>query len=82
MHRLDMPIEDITVDLTKYDEIFVCSPIWVFSICGPIRTFLKQAKNKIKKVKYVFVHFTEGNYEKVALDVDTYFVRKYDMQNG
>lgn len=70
MHRWDMPIEDITVDLTRYEEIIICSPIWVFSICAPIRTFLKQAKDKIKKVEYVFVHFTEGNYEKVALDVD------------
>ncbi len=70
MHRWNMPIEEITVDLTNYDEIIICSPIWVFSICGPIRTFLNQAKGKIKKVEYVFIHFTEGNYEQVALGAD------------
>lgn len=70
MHRWEMPIEEITVDLSVYDEVTVCSPIWVFSLSSPVRGFLRRSKGKIKKVNYIFVHYTNGKYKKAAKTAD------------
>lgn len=70
MRRWEMPIEEITVDLSAYDEVTICSPIWVFSLSSPVRGFLRQAKGKIKKVNYIFVHYTNGKYKKAAKTAD------------
>ncbi len=68
--RSDMPINTPDVSISCYDEVIVCSPIWVFSLAAPVRTFLKQMSGKINNVSYVFVHYTNGHYKKVALSAD------------
>lgn len=70
MHRWDMPIENIDIELSAYDEVTVCSPIWVFSLAAPIRAFLRQASGKIKAVNYIFVHHTNGTYKNAATEAD------------
>ena len=68
--RMSMPIKEIDVDLSKCNQVTIVSPIWVFSLCAPIREFCKKAKGKIKNVNYVLVHFTNGKYQKVAKLMD------------
>lgn len=58
MHRWEMPIETVTLNLESYDTVIICSPIWVFTVCAPILAFLKQASGRVKKVEYVLVHFS------------------------
>ncbi len=70
MNRWEMPIEKIDIDLSSYDEVIVCAPIWVFSLAAPIRTFLKEANGKIKKISYILVHFTNGKYSKAVKTAD------------
>ncbi len=70
MHRWDMPIEPIAVNLEKYDHVTICSPIWVFSLAAPVRNFCRQAAGKIKRVNYIFVHHTNGSYENAAEEAD------------
>lgn len=70
MHRWDMPIEELNIDLTKYEHVTICSPIWVFGMAAPVRTFCKKASGKIKEVDYVLVHFTKGKYDKVCKEMD------------
>lgn len=70
MHRRDMPIEEPLADVSAYDEVTVCSPIWVFSIAAPVRAFLKRSAGKIKLVNYVLVHHTNGTYKSVAAEAD------------
>ena len=70
MHRWPMPIEPIPIDLSAYDHVTICSPIWVFSLASPVREFCRQAAGKIKAVDYVLVHHTKGNYESVAAEMD------------
>ena len=36
------PIEEIGMDLKKYNKIIVGSPVWWYTITPPIRTFLKE----------------------------------------
>lgn len=70
MNRREMPIEPVSVDLTKYNHVTVCSPIWVFSLASPMRSFCRQSAGKVKCVSYVFVHHTSGKYEKAAEEAD------------
>lgn len=70
MHRWDMPIENIGIDLSAYNEVTVCSPIWVFSLAAPIRAFLRQANGKIKSANYILVHHTNGTYKNAVAEAD------------
>lgn len=70
MHRWDMPIEKSDTDFSAFDEVTVCSPIWVFSLASPVRAFLKQATGKIKKVNYIFVHHTNSDYKNAVDTAD------------
>lgn len=70
MHRWAMPIEPVALDLTAYDHVTICTPIWVFSLASPVREFCRQAAGKIKAVDYVLVHHTKGKYESVAEEMD------------
>lgn len=70
MHRWGMPIEPISVDLTKFEKVTICSPIWVFALSAPVREFCKQSAGKIKNVDYVLVHHTNGLYASAADEAD------------
>ena len=70
MHRWAMPIEPIKVDLTKYERVVICSPVWVFALAAPVREFCRQAKGKINCVDYILCHHTNGNYENAAREMD------------
>ena len=70
MHRWEMPIEPITVDLSKFDHVTVCSPIWVFNLAAPMRSFCKQAHGKIKEADYILVHHNKSDYKNAAEEMD------------
>ena len=70
MHRWAMPIEPVALDLTTYEHVTICSPIWVFSLASPVREFCRQAAGKIKAVDYVLVHHTKGTYKNAAEEID------------
>lgn len=70
MHRWAMPIEPIALDLTTYDHVTICTPIWVFSLASPVRAFCRQAVGKIREADYILVHHTKGKYESVAAEMD------------
>ncbi|MGM9624837.1 MAG: flavodoxin family protein [Eubacteriales bacterium] len=70
MHRWTMPIERITLDLTAYDHVTICTPIWAFSLASPVREFCKQSAGKIRSVDYLLVHHTAGQYESAAAEMD------------
>ena len=70
MHRWEMPIEPITAELSKYDHVTICSPIWVFHLSAPIRSFCRQAKGKIREADYILVHHNGGEYANAADEMD------------
>lgn len=70
MHRWDMPIEESGIDFSGYENVTICSPIWVFALAAPVRTFCRKYHGKIKSVKYIFVHHTNGKYENAAKEAD------------
>lgn len=76
MHKWRMEIEDINVDLSKYEKVIIVSPIWVFSICAPIREFCYKYSKDIKKTSYIFTHFMRTDFTKVAGEMDKIIGKK------
>lgn len=70
MHRWAMPIEPVSIDLTAYDHVTLCSPIWVFCLAAPVRSFCQQAAGKIKEADYILVHHQRHRYENAAAEMD------------
>lgn len=59
MHKWDMNLEKIDIDLSNYSKIIIVSPILVFRISSPIRRFLTENAEYIKdkNVEIVLTHF-------------------------
>lgn len=76
MHKWNMPINDIKIDLNKYSNIIIVSPIWVFSISAPIREFCYKYKDNINNVNYILTHFMDNKFEKVADELDNILNKK------
>lgn len=62
MLKKQMPIEKLGADVEKYEKIAICSPVWVFGISAPVRTFLSEAKGKVKALEFILVHFTNAKF--------------------
>lgn len=76
MHKWNMPIRDIAIDISSYNTIIIVSPIWVFSISAPIREFCYKYSKDIKNVQYIFTHFMDTSFENVADEVDKILCNK------
>lgn len=70
MHRWDMPIQELPVDLTNYQHVTICSPIWVFHLAAPVRSFCRAAKGKIREADYILVHHQKSDYQQAAQELD------------
>ena len=70
MHKWAMPIEPVGVDLTRYAHVTICSPIWVFALAAPVRSFCIQAAGRIREVDYILVHHQSGVYENAVGEMD------------
>ena len=78
MHRWDMSINPPKIDFEKYKKAVICTPIWVFSLCAPMRSFCKAAAGKIKSADYIIVHHTGGKYLSAAKEMDEILAIKHD----
>ena len=70
MHRWDMPIRPIDVDLSAFEHVTLRAPIWVFALAAPVRAFCRQAAGQIREADYLLVHHTSGRYESAAREMD------------
>ena len=70
MHRWNMPIVPVDIDLCSYEHVTICSPIWVFSLCAAVRSFCAEASGKIREADYILVHHTGGAYKNAAEEMD------------
>lgn len=44
-----------TLDPAEYDVVFVCTPIWAWKLCPPVRSWLRMFKGSIGKVGFATV---------------------------
>lgn len=70
MHKWEMPIKPVSVNLAEYETVTICTPVWVFSLAAPMRSFCTQASGKIKDANYIIVHHQGNAYESVADEMD------------
>lgn|SRR5574344_158959 len=42
--------EIISINIDKYDEIILCSPVWWYTVASPINTFIHEYKLNNKKI--------------------------------
>lgn len=71
MHRWDMPTVPPETDLSSFEHVTVCTPIWVFSLAPPVRDFLRKSKGKIKSADYILLHHTNGVYLNAVNEMDS-----------
>lgn len=71
MHKWGMPLSLTNFDPSKYDEITICTPVWVFATSAPIRQFCKMYCGKINNPNYVTTHFINCKFHRIAKELDT-----------
>lgn len=71
LHRWDMPILPVEAELSAYDRVTICTPIWVFAAAAPVRTFCRQSRGRIKSADYVLVHNQRLYYQRAVKDLDS-----------
>ena len=70
MHKWAMPIQSVDIDLTAFDHVTICAPIWVFALAAPVRSFCGQAAGKIREADYILVHHQNSTYANAAEEMD------------
>ena len=70
MHRWAMPVEDTGLDLRQFDHVTLCSPIWVFQLSAPMRSFCESARGQIREADYLLVHHQKSPYWNAADEMD------------
>lgn len=70
LFQKSMPTFAFEEDLERYEKVTVCTPIWVLGMSAPIRHFIRKASGKLKNVEYVFTHFMDNDFAKVADEMD------------
>ena len=75
MHHWPMEIEPI--DLSLYDSVTICTPIWVFRISAPIRALCINNKGKVKNVSYIINHFNPVTYKSAVKEMDELLSTKH-----
>lgn len=56
LQRRPMPITEINLPLESYESVTICTPVWVFSVSAPVRSFCLAAKGRVTSVNLVLVH--------------------------
>lgn len=64
------PLVPVDRDLMKYDHVTICSPVWVFALSAPVRSFCAQAAGQIREADYILVHHQNGVYRNAAEEMD------------
>lgn len=52
-------------DISSYDKIIVCSPVWCGALSAPMREFLTRERHHIDKAEYIFLHCLPGSVDAV-----------------
>ncbi len=61
-------LEEYHFDASQYDEIIIGTPVWASSFAPPIRTFIKENKEKLKEKKISVIICYSGGGAKKAIE--------------
>ena len=65
-----MKLKNFDKDIKSYKKIILVTPIWVFSLCTPIREFCYKYANDINDTEYIITHFMNCKFGSVADEMD------------
>ncbi len=51
--KINIPLKKLKHPITNYDQVIICSPIWIGSLISPLRSFLKKYKDTYKEVVFI-----------------------------
>lgn len=66
--KLPSKIAESTLDPSEYDAVYVCTPVWSWSLSPPVRAWLRSHKGTIKKAAFVTVS-GDTEPDKIAKDM-------------
>ena len=74
MHKWQMSINEVDLDLSKFNKVIIVTPIWVFRMSAPVRDFIVkyQAELSQKEVTMVFNHFNPWLPKGAIKEVEKY----------
>lgn len=65
-------------DISSYDKVIICAPVWFGKICPPMAEFLKKERHNISRAEYVFIHLLPTNVSSIADAADKILRLKRD----
>lgn len=76
------PLEEYTFKSDKYDYIIFGTPVWASSFTPPIRTFIKENKDKLRNKKIsVFICYMGGGADKAIEKLKQYLdINEFDAK--
>lgn len=76
MHKWPMNLINL-IDLSEYNLVTLCTPVWVFGISSPMRQLCIINSGKIKNVNYVITHFMKSKFINLADEMDYLLKNNY-----
>lgn len=76
MHRWGMPLSELP-DLSAYEQVTLCFPVWAFGMCSPMIELCKQYNGKLKNVSYAYTHFMSSRLDYITDKADGYLGVKH-----
>ena len=65
------PIDEVSIDISSYSRVILCTPVWLGGIPSPVRTFIKKYGQLVNKVEYIVTHKNERkDYRKTMKEMD------------
>jgi len=76
LRQKKIPI-NVPPNLSDYDRVVICTPVWASKMSAPVYSFLKEYGKDIKTAEYVILHADKHNrYENVMDDMDKILEKK------
>ncbi|MGN1041067.1 MAG: hypothetical protein ACI4QL_06545 [Candidatus Fimimonas sp.] len=74
MHRWQMSVNEVDLDLSQFSKVVIVTPVWVFRMSAPIRDFVVryQAELLQKEVTVVFNHFNPWLPKGAIVEMEKY----------
>lgn len=57
-------------ELESFEHVTICSPIWVFTPCAPVKAFCRECAGRIRSVSYIISHYNNTAYTAAADELD------------
>lgn len=83
-------IKDIAKDISRYDLIIIGGPIWSWTVCPPVRTFLTDHGDKIKTAAFFCTEGGSGSEKAFKImasilgkdPVSTLLIKENELKKG